>query len=99
MTTRRTFLTSAAALAAFTARPARLWSQAIASTSELTLAIDPQKTLATMPKDFTGLSYESAQLGHPDFFAPNNTSLIGLFQRLSPTGVLRIGGNTGEYTR
>lgn len=52
-----------------------------------------------MPKDFTGLSYESAQLGHPDFFAPNNNSLIGLFQRLSPTGVLRIGGNTGEYTR
>jgi hypothetical protein len=70
-----------------------------ALTSALTLTIDSNKTLATMPKDFTGLSYESAQLGHPDFFAPNNTSLIGLFQRLSPTGVLRIGGNTGEYTR
>jgi hypothetical protein len=51
-----------------------------------------------MPKDFTGLSYESAQLGHPDFFAADNTSLIGIFQRLSPAGVLRIGGNTGEYT-
>jgi hypothetical protein len=70
-----------------------------ALTSALTLTIDSNKTLATMPKDFTGLSYESAQLGHPDLFAPNNTSLIGLFQRLSPTGVLRIGGNTGEYTR
>ncbi len=51
-----------------------------------------------MPRDFTGLSYESAQLGHPDFFSAENTSLIGLFQRLSPQGVLRIGGNTEEYT-
>lgn len=52
-----------------------------------------------MPKDFVGLSYESAQLGHPDFFSADNTSLIGLFQRLGPEGVLRIGGNTAEYTR
>lgn len=52
-----------------------------------------------MPRDFVGLSYESAQLGHPDFFAATNTELIGLFQRLAREGVLRIGGNTGEYTR
>ena len=51
-----------------------------------------------MPRDFTGLSYESAQLGHPDFFSADNTALIGLFQRLGPQGVLRIGGNTEEYT-
>jgi len=57
------------------------------------------KILATMPKDFTGLSYESAQLGHPNFFAPENTSLISLFQTLAREGVLRIGGNTAEYTR
>jgi hypothetical protein len=98
LTTRRTFLTGAAALAACANTTVRLWSQ-VTPTSALTLSIDRKKTLATMPKDFTGLSYESAQLGHPDFFAPNNTSLIGLFQRLSLTGVLRIGGNTGEYTR
>ncbi len=51
-----------------------------------------------MARDFVGLSYESAQLGHPDFFAASNASLIGLFKTLSPDGVLRIGGNTGEYT-
>ena len=55
-------------------------------------------TLVTMPRDFTGLSYESAQLGHPDFFSASNTALIGLFKRLTPEGVLRIGGNTEEYT-
>jgi hypothetical protein len=52
-----------------------------------------------MPADFTGLSYESAQLGHPDFFSESNARLIALFRCLSPSGVLRIGGNTVEYTR
>jgi len=51
-----------------------------------------------MPLDFVGLSYESAQLGHPDFFSAQNTALIGIFRTISPHGVLRIGGNTGEYT-
>ena len=51
-----------------------------------------------MPRDFVGFSYESAQLGHPDFFSAENTALIGLFKTLSSEGVLRIGGNTGEYT-
>jgi hypothetical protein len=51
-----------------------------------------------MPVDFTGLSYESAQLGHPDFFSSSNHGLIALFRSLSPRGVLRIGGNTAEYT-
>lgn len=97
MTTRRSFLTGAAAVAALAQRPKMLWSQT--ASAELTLAIDKKKTPATMPAEFTGLSYESAQLGHPEFFAPSNTALIGLFNRLGARGVLRIGGNTEEYTR
>lgn len=99
MTTRRSFLAGAAALAALTPRNASVWSQTLASASDLTLSVDPKKSSATMPLDFTGLSYESAQLGHPDFFSADNTALIGLFRTLTPQGVLRIGGNTGEYTR
>jgi hypothetical protein len=98
LTTRRSFLTGAAAVAALAQRPAKLWSQVSTGTSELTLSVDMKKPGATMPRDFTGLSYESAQLGHPDVFSAETTSLIGLFQRLGPQGVLRIGGNTGEYT-
>jgi hypothetical protein len=51
-----------------------------------------------MPLDFSGLSYESAQLGHPEFFSRNNQSLIALIRRLGASGILRIGGNTEEYT-
>ena len=48
--------------------------------------------------DFIGLSYESAQLGHPEFFSTGNTQLIHLIRALGRPGVLRIGGNTQEYT-
>lgn len=95
MTTRRGFLSGAAATAALAFRPRRMWAQAA---SPLTLTVDFNRPLVTVPRNFTGLSYELAQLGHPDFFSAQNTSLIALFKRLSPEGVLRIGGNTAEYT-
>jgi hypothetical protein len=98
MTSRRTFLTGAAATAALAHSPARLLSQAAANPPEIALSADFSKPLATMPQDFTGLSYESAQLGHPDFFSASNHGLIALFRTLNPRGVLRIGGNTAEYT-
>lgn len=99
MTSRRTFLTGAAATAALAHSPATLLCEAAANPSDLALAADFSKPLATMPQDFTGLSYESAQLGHPDFFSSSNRGLIALFRCLNPRGVLRIGGNTAEYTR
>lgn len=85
-------------MAALAHSPAKLLSQAPANPSEITLSADFSKPLATMPHDFTGLSYESAQLGHPDFFSAQNSGLIALFKQLTPEGVLRIGGNTAEYT-
>src|ERR1022692_724808 len=48
--------------------------------------------------DFTGLSYESAQLGNPHFFSGGNTQLAGFLRQLGTSGVLRIGGNTSEFS-
>lgn len=48
-------------------------------------------------EEFTGLSYESAQLGDPEFFTGDNSELTGFLRRLGKSGVLRIGGNTSEY--
>ena len=89
------FISGAAAFAALAVRPALMWSQAA---TPLRFSIEPKQQLATMPLNFTGLSYESAQLGHPEFFSKNNKQLIGLIRRLGTQGVLRIGGNTAEYT-
>lgn len=65
--------------------------------TSLRLTIDPRRTGNTIGPDFTGLSYESAQLGDPTFFSPDNAELVGLVRRLGKSGVLRIGGNTSEY--
>jgi hypothetical protein len=67
------------------------------SATSLRLTIDPHSTGNTIGPDFTGLSYESAQLGDPTFFSPENTELLALIRRLGKSGVLRIGGNTSEY--
>jgi len=51
-----------------------------------------------IPVNFTGLSYESQQLSDPDFFSPANHGLIAQFKALSPHGVLRLGGNTSDFS-
>jgi hypothetical protein len=63
------------------------------------LSIDTHSTGNAIGPDFTGLSYETAQLGDPEFFSPTNSELVGLVKRLGRSGVLRIGGNTSEYSR
>ena len=94
---RREFVRDAGIVAAVTAvRPAIARSEIAPLTA--TLTIDPAKKLATMPADFTGLSYEAAQLANPSFFAAENKALIEMFRGLSSQGVLRIGGGTSEFT-
>ena len=50
-------------------------------------------------KDFLGLSYELSLLPDPGFFDPANASLLALIRRLGSDGVIRIGGNSSEFTR
>ncbi len=52
----------------------------------------------TIPRDFTGLSYEAAQLANPVFFSAKNHALVELFRGLSSIGNLRIGGGSSEFT-
>ena len=63
-----------------------------------TLSVDFGAKVAEVPADYVGLSYESAQLANPEFFAAGNVGLIGLFKELGAAGVLRLGGGTSEFT-
>jgi len=65
--------------------------------TEITLQVSTKLAGAHMPADFVGLSYEVQQLIDPNFFAASNTGLIREFKALAPQGVLRLGGNTGEF--
>lgn len=101
MSSRRTFLT----LAGMTATAALLEQQGaglpnLASSPAIltgTLTLTSSTPVHEIPRNFTGLSYESAQLANPAFFSGANTQLIQLFRELSPEGVLRLGGGSSEY--
>ncbi|MGA8042395.1 MAG: hypothetical protein WCA37_06285 [Terracidiphilus sp.] len=96
---RREFLRMTGCVAA-SAVAAPRWVHAQSEADTLTAKLDVQEgvSLATLPADFTGLSYESAQLANPAFFAAENTALIALFHELGGEGVLRLGGGTSEFT-
>jgi hypothetical protein len=90
---RRSFLTlSASALAA----PSLAQMTGMKSTVHIRVGGVPS---ATMPADFTGLSYESAQLYNAHYFSEHNTALVGAFTGLTRSGVLRLGGNLSDLTR
>jgi hypothetical protein len=57
------------------------------------------ESLGQVPVDYTGLSYEAAQLYNPAFFSDTNRSLVAAFRKLSSHGVLRLGGNLSDVTR
>jgi hypothetical protein len=61
------------------------------------LSIPKDATGPHVPIDFVGLSYEVQQLSDPSFFSVENKGLIREVQALSPSGVLRLGGNTSEF--
>jgi hypothetical protein len=92
---RREFLSALATSAAVTAFPSPAQSTAQPTAS---LSIAAGQPTSTVPEEFVGLSYESAQLANHDFFSAKNLELIDLFQKLAPRGNLRLGGGSSEYT-
>jgi hypothetical protein len=93
---RRNFIRLSAAASAAVLYPHLSFADTSACPS-LRLTIRPDRLGNKIGDDFTGLSYESAQLGNPLFFSGANTELAAFIRRLGTSGVLRIGGNTSEY--
>ncbi|HET6168584.1 MAG TPA: hypothetical protein VFE01_00330, partial [Terracidiphilus sp.] len=68
-----------------------------AQRAPLSIRLQSHQRGRRVPQSFIGLSYEMAQLSEPTFFSAQHKDLVALFRRLSPSGVLRIGGNTSEF--
>jgi hypothetical protein len=92
MLTRRQFLAATACTVAATRLHMRGQSKL-----RVVLSIPTATSGPRMPIDFFGLSYEVQQLSDPTFFSAQNSGLIRGFKALTPTGVLRLGGNTSEF--
>jgi len=63
-----------------------------------TCRVFTDQVIGRVQADFMGLSYEANQLAHPDVFNSKNAGLIGHVRTLGAKGVLRIGGNSSEFT-
>jgi len=86
---RRDFIRLSAAASAAVVYPTLTFAEANPAAS-VRLTLGPDRLGNKIGDDFTGLSYESAQLGNPHFFSGDNTDLAGFMRRLGTSGVLRI---------
>jgi hypothetical protein len=94
---RRGFLaTSLAASCAALAAPSGLANPR--GSGPLRLTVYPEMLGNPIVSDFSGLSYETSQLSDPSFFSRENGPLAGFHRRLGAAGILRIGGNTSEFS-
>jgi hypothetical protein len=94
---RREFVRTSMVLSGAAVLGAPTFAQGQEEAVAVSLRLDPKQLGHRIPADFTGLSYEKAQMSDPAYFSGANTALAGMMRRLGPKGVLRIGGNTSEY--
>src|ERR1700761_1349999 len=92
---RRNVMTGAAALP-FAASAARAASVAV---RKVAVNIDPSRTLATIAPDYMGLGFEISSVAVPGLLAASNQAYVKLVRDLGQDGVIRIGGNTSDFSR
>src|ERR1700675_3780854 len=66
--------------------------------SEVRVTLDPARTLAVIPPDFIGLGYEISSVARPGLLSAQNAVYVQLVRTLGAEGVIRVGGNTSDYS-
>jgi len=64
----------------------------------VTISVDASRTIGAIAPDYMGLGYEISSVAIPGLLSAKNTSYVGLVKALSPRGVIRIGGNTSDFS-
>ena len=70
-----------------------------AATGQVTVEVDPGKSLGHIPEDYMGLGFEISSVAVPDLLSGKNQAYVRLVQALGKQGVIRIGGNTSDFSR
>ena len=65
---------------------------------DIQLEVDVTRGMGNIPADFTGLGYEISSVARKGLLDPSNTKYIQLVKTLSKNGVIRIGGNTSDFS-
>ena len=97
---RRTFLTQAVGLGAAAIAQSHFARrlQAVSSEPEVRVRLDPAQTVAIIPSDFMGLGYEISSVARPGLLSAQNSIYVQLVRTLGARGVIRVGGNTSDYS-
>lgn len=64
----------------------------------LALHVDEDRSLGEIPVDFMGLGYEISSVSTTGLLSATNRTYVQLVRTLGAKGVLRIGGNTSDYS-
>lgn len=62
------------------------------------LRIHLGKLISRIPANFTGLGYEISSVAIPGLLSPSNQTYIRMIRMLGRHGVVRVGGNTSDYS-
>jgi hypothetical protein len=72
--------------------------QAAAGEAEVRVTLEPARTLAVIPPGFMGLGYEISSVARPCLLSAQNSVYVQLVKTLGARGVIRVGGNTSDYS-
>src|SRR4029077_15456324 len=94
-----TFLTRAVGLvSAITQSGSGGTLRAASGEAEVRVTLEPARTLAVIPPDFMGLGYEISSVARPGLLSARNSVYVQLVRTLGASGVIRVGGNTSDYS-
>ena len=65
---------------------------------EIPVYVDVTRTVAIIPSSFIGLGYEISSVARPGLLSATNSVYVQLVRTLGSRGVIRVGGNTSDYS-
>ncbi len=79
--------------------PFRLLAQTLSGSVPIPLEIAFDQPGPTLPANFTGLGYEISSIARKGLIDPHNTVYVEMVRALGRNGVIRVGGNTSDFSR
>jgi hypothetical protein len=74
-------------------------SSGAAPSQPVRIAIDTTHTVGMIPPNFTGLGFEISSVATDDLLTSANHTYVQLVRTLGKRGVIRVGGNTSDYSK
>ena len=64
----------------------------------VSIRLDPERRIRSIPADFMGLGYEISSVAVPGLLSADNHAYVQLVRNLGRQGVIRVGGNTSDFS-